>query len=113
MDINDYKKEIAKIENDISSLKDYTDTNNPISTQKKGIFSSVFKYKYYMFVGVLNFLFLYIVKPKCILKIVINCNNEVELKINVKKFMLWWVIMNIVTFSFIYIKTTSSCKKNK
>jgi len=89
MDITEYKKEVERLEREVSSLdSSSSDTaSTSVSTSK---FSAILKYKIYIAVFVCVFLFLLIFQPKFVLKIETN-DSDSRIVIDKKRFFIWWI----------------------
>lgn len=89
MDLTEYKKEVERLEREVSSLDSSSvDTaSTAVSTSK---FSAIMKYKIYIVVFVCVFLFLLIFQPKFVLKIETQ-NNHSRIVVDKKKFFIWWI----------------------
>jgi len=94
MSQDSYVKEINRI----------TDELNILDPDKKGLArkTGFLKYKDYLIIIFSSFLFLYIVKPKIILKIATTKTSGYQyITISFSKFMLWWLVLSVVV-SLVY-----------
>jgi len=92
MDPQLYKNEIDRLSKEISDIK--SDTEKPC-------IKNILHYKYYFIIFVSVGLLIYLIKPKCILKIEICAKTsyeaEPEIVVSYKKFFLYWFIISLIT----------------
>jgi len=91
MDPNSYKREIDKLENELSSLNN-TESKAP----------SVAKYKSYILIFLACFLSLWIIKPKIVLKIS-QKTNEPEIVLNIPRYIFVSLCLSVVVSLVYYI----------
>lgn len=101
MDPHVYKNEIDRLTKEITSLKD---NSEPMSTT-----TNILSYKYYFLVFIISGLLIYIVKPKCVLTIYMDEDDEDDLKpeivVSKKHFFLCWLATSVVSCLIYYIFT--------
>ena len=95
MDQRSYEREIKRIESELSNL----DTVKPSSIQSissSGSGSKIIKYFPYVSISIITFIFLLIVKPKVILRIVIPQDEPPRMIVDKGKLVIWWLIISFV-----------------
>jgi hypothetical protein len=100
MDQKEYQKEIDKLSNDLQIIKK---DDNPTVADSKSV-SKFSAYKPYIYITVLLFIFLFIIKPKFILKIKTTSETDKSIiVIDNTKFFKWWVISTTVSSLMYYV----------
>jgi hypothetical protein len=99
MEHKEYEKEIKRLESELNHFDSKASTidSGPIQTRKIGLVS----YLPYLLISAIMFGLLFIVKPKCILKIVIT-DQTPQMAIDKGKLIIWWLLLSI-TGSICYV----------
>jgi hypothetical protein len=98
MDPTDYKREVDRLSNELNNLS--TDVGH---SEPEGRPSKLTLYRPYIFIVLGALAFLYLVKPKVVLKIIISPEGVPSIVLDVKKFLLCWLILAGVVSGIYYI----------
>lgn len=106
MDITQYKSEVAKLEKEISAM---SGAESSATDKYMPSVGGVIKYKNYFIIIGGCFLFLWIFKPKFVLKIA-QVNSRYQIVVDKKLFIMWWFILvaGLSAAMFTYIKFKKS-----
>lgn len=111
MEINTYRQQVANIESQIASLNGSTVTSsNFIETNDKPVKKFMIYLPYAIILIGTGFL-VWIIKPKIILKLATDTKGTPVIQLNIKRFLLVWLISFIlvaILFYFLY-KRRSKC----
>lgn len=91
MEHKEYEKEIRRLESELNNLDSKSNATEPLQVKKIGI-SSYFPY---ILVSIISFGLLVIVKPKCVLKIVVT-DQIPQMNIDKGKLIIWWLLLSVV-----------------
>lgn len=95
MDQRSYEREVKRLESELSNLgAGKISEIQSISSPEKG--SKIIKYFPYVFISILSFIFLLIVKPKVILRIIIPQDEPPRMIVDKGKLVIWWLIISFV-----------------
>lgn len=110
MSISQYQQEVNKIEKETSALG-IEPADKKVSATSDGKLSSVMKYRNYIFIGVGTLIFLYIAKPKYVLKISVDKADPAkhEMVLDYVKFAKCWVGVSLL-LAFLHIAFTKMRK---
>jgi hypothetical protein len=92
MEHKEYEKEIKRLESELNHFDSKTTTidSEPLQTKRIGLIS----YLPYLLISIISFGLLFIVKPKCILKIVVT-DQIPQMIIDKGKLIIWWLLLSI------------------
>lgn len=101
MDLTEYSKEIKKLQSELQSLESSATDEEAPSTAV-----GFMKYKNYVIATAGSFLFLFLFKPKFVLKIAL-VDDVPQMIVDRGKFAIWWVAMSgiICLACYMYLKT--------
>ncbi len=101
MDPDTYKREVARLSSEVSSLG--TDISTDVKPSAGGV--GILKHTNYVLISLGTFLLLYLVKPKMVLKIMVTDENP-QIVVDASKFILCWLVLTGVSslILFTYLK---------
>lgn len=95
MDQRSYEREVKRLESELNNLgTTKTSEIQSISSPSGG--SKIIKYFPYVFISTLSFVFLIIIKPKIILRIIIPQDEPPKMIIDKGKLIIWWLIVSVL-----------------
>jgi hypothetical protein len=104
MDSAAYQREVARLSNEVTNISSDI-VSSDSSAKPAGKLAGIMKYKNYALIAGAVLLFLFIVKPKIVLKITL-VDNVPSMVLDTKKFILWWICITMLVslILFTYLK---------
>lgn len=105
-DLEDFKVRLTNIEKEVPKTKMSNDRSYASTSDVK---TFAVKYKCYLIVVGIVFLFLLIIKPKLILKTKVNGQPRTEVDLGL--FLKYWIIFSLIGTAGMYYYINVYCKK--